>query len=131
MESGEIKSTGTGLKGIVSKFKKRSVIIGGIAFLLAVLVIGFILIIPSQNATRARLSAERDKKLEELTQLNIEKDTMQELSALVTSKEYLVRYLRRTHGYMFEGDIRLDLNDPNAEIPTPDPDVFPTADPTD
>lgn len=118
-------------KDFASRIKKPALITGVIALALVAVIVAVVLVIPSQNETRARLNAEREQRLEELTRLNIEKDTMQELSALATSKDYLIRYLRRTHGYMFEGDIRIDLSDPNAVIPTPDPRFFPADDPND
>lgn len=124
MEKSDQSNAVSSTKGFAYKLKRSVLITGVIALALVVIVVAIVLVIPSQNETRARLNAEREQRLEELTRLNIEKDTMQELSALATSKDYLIRYLRRTHGYMFEGDIRIDLSDPNAVIPTPDPRLF-------
>lgn len=110
-----------GLLERMARLPKRLIAVIGIASILFILLIAFILIFPKQSKTMRELSKKRDQMQEELRDLDIEKESLQELYSLSGSREYLIRYLRENQGYMFEGDIRIDLADPDAIIPTPDP----------
>lgn len=90
----------------------------------AVIVIAFIafaLVIPKLSVRQRQLEEERAFKQQELDELTLQKEFLQELSSLSESREFLVRYLRETQGYLMKGDIRIDLADPEAVIPTPVP----------
>ena len=116
---------------------KQPVMIALIAAALLVIVILFAVVMPTQSAELRRLEAERKAKEQELHNPLLQQETLQELSALIGNRDYLIRYLRETQGYMFPGDIRIDLDDPFAEVPTPGPrpnetplpTIAPTADP--
>ena len=69
-----------------------------------------------QNSTMSRLRAEREQcKLQEA---EIQQEGLEELNAYISSSEFLIRYMRETQGYMLDGDIRFDVDDPNAIITT-------------
>ena len=93
----------------------------GVGAVLAAILVMLAVVFPRQEATRRRLEAEREAKEKELLELELKKESLQELSALIGNRYYLMRYLREHQGYMFKGDIRIDLSDPNAVIPTPGP----------
>ena len=61
-----------------------------------------------QNSTMSRLRAEAE----------IQQEGLEELNAYISSSEFLIRYMRETQGYMLDGDIRFDVDDPNAIITT-------------
>lgn len=108
-----------------------------VALGLIVILVLLAVIFPRQDETAKRLEAERAAKEQELRELQLKKESLQELAALIGNRDFLIRYLREHQGYMYDGDIRIDLSDPNAEIPTPGPDIpatplptiAPTADP--
>ena len=93
---------------------KAIVFFGALAVLITVVVIR-----PKQIQRQKALEAERAKKQEELDALELEREYMQEIASQTESREYLIRYLRETKGYILDGDIRIDLADPYAPIPTP------------
>lgn len=117
------------VKGVISSVmrdKDGKLSFGALALIgtLTVLIcacIAFFVVFPGLNARRSKLEAERELKLRELDELTLQNEFLQELSSLSESREYLIRYLRETQGYIMNGDIRIDLADPNAVIPTPTP----------
>ena len=58
---------------------------------------------------------EQQRKLQEA---EIQQEGLEELNAYISSSEFLIRYMRETQGYMLDGDIRFDVDDPNAIITT-------------
>ena len=106
----------------------------GLAAILLLLSIVF----PKQDAVRRQLEEEQAAKEQELLELELKKQSLQELSSLLGNRNYLIRYLREHQGYKFPGDIRIDLSDDNAVVPTispapvktPEPTLIPTAAPT-
>ena len=78
-----------------------------------------------QNSTMSRLRAEREEQQRKLQEAEIQQEGLEELNAYISSSEFLIRYMRETQGYMLDGDIRFDVDDPNAIITT----SVPTAEP--
>ncbi len=68
-----------------------------------------------QNSTMSRLRAEREEQQRKLQEAEIQQEG---LNAYISSSEFLIRYMRETQGYMLDGDIRFDVDDPNAIITT-------------
>lgn len=91
-----------------------------VALGLAVILLLLSVVFPNQDRTRRRLEEERAAREQELLELQLEQQSLQELAALVGNRNYLIRYLREHQGYMYEGDIRIDVADPAAVVPTPD-----------
>lgn len=87
-------------------------------------------VFPRQDATRRRLEAERESRRQELLELQLEEESLQELAALMTNRDYLARYLREHQLYLKPGDIRIDLSSPDIVIPTPRPAEETTPEPT-
>lgn len=100
-------------------FKAIAVI--GVSVVLISALAAVLFVFPGQNERRRQLEQERAQKQRELNELLLQQEFLQELSSLTESREYLIRYLRETQGYILKGDIRIDLADPNAVIPTPKP----------
>ena len=71
-----------------------------------------------QNSTMSRLRAEREEQQRKLQEAEIQQEGLEELNAYISSSEFLIRYMRETQGYMLDGDIRFDVDDPNAIITT-------------
>lgn len=71
-----------------------------------------------QNSTMSRLRAEREEQQCKLQEAEIQQEGLEELNAYISSSEFLIRYMRETQGYMLDGDIRFDVDDPNAIITT-------------
>ncbi len=71
-----------------------------------------------QNSTMNRLRAEREEQQRKLQEAEIQQEGLEELNAYTSSSEFLIRYMRETQGYMLDGDIRFDVDDPNAIITT-------------
>ena len=71
-----------------------------------------------QNSTMSRLLAEREEQQRKLQEAEIQQEGLEELNAYISSSEFLIRYMRETQGYMLDGDIRFDVDDPNAIITT-------------
>lgn len=105
-----------------SKISKKAFYLG-LAFTAAgiALIITLLSMTGGQNSTMNRLEAERDEQQKKLLEAEIEREGLEELNAYISSSEYLIRYMRQTQGYMLDGDIRFDVDDPNAVIPTPQP----------
>ena len=101
-----------------------------VALGLAVILLLIAVVFPNQDKTRRRLEEERAAREQELLELELEQQSLQELAALIGNRNYLIRYLREHQGYMYEGDIRVDVADPAAVIPTPDYPYSPTSDPS-
>ena len=70
------------------------------------------------NSTMSRLRAEREEQQCKLQEAEIQQEGLEELNAYISSSEFLIRYMRETQGYMLDGDIRFDVDDPNAIITT-------------
>lgn len=111
--------------GETENSKKRSRIrvaaaIIGVAVALIAVVLVLVSIWHRQNATLRRLEEEKAAKQTELNEKELRKDSLQERLSVIGSRQYLIRYLREHHGMIFPGDIRIDVDDPNAVIPPPD-----------
>ena len=94
------------------------VIIGVLVILIAVsLTIG----IPDyqRKQERARqIELETEQKLAELAELELQYNTMSGKINYTASQEYLLRYAREYLGYLLPGDIRIDVDNPDAPVPT-------------
>ena len=94
------------------------VIIGVLVVLIAVsLTIG----IPEyqRKQERARqIELETEQKLAELAELELQYNTMSGKINYTASQEYLLRYAREYLGYLLPGDIRIDVDNPDAPVPT-------------
>ena len=94
------------------------VIIGVLVILIAVsLTIG----IPEyqRKQERARqIELETEQKLAELVELELQYNTMSGKINYTASQEYLLRYAREYLGYLLPGDIRIDVDNPDAPVPT-------------
>lgn len=124
-----------------NKPRKRTaymVIIGVLVILIAVsLTIG----IPEyqRKQERARqIELETEQKLAELAELELQYNTMSGKINYTASQEYLLRYAREYLGYLLPGDIRIDVDNPDAPVPTaqlplvtarPTPSLEPTGTP--
>ena len=104
-----------------NKHGKRTaymVIIGVLVILIAVsLTIG----IPEyqRKQERARqIELETEQKLAELAELELQYNTMSGKINYTASQEYLLRYAREYLGYLLPGDIRIDVDNPDAPVPT-------------
>ena len=94
------------------------VMIGVLVVLIAVsLTIG----IPEyqRKQERARqIELETEQKLAELAELELQYNTMSGKINYTASQEYLLRYAREYLGYLLPGDIRIDVDNPDAPVPT-------------
>lgn len=94
------------------------VIIGVLVIMIAVsLTIG----IPEyqRKQERARqIELETEQKLAELAELELQYNTMSGKINYTASQEYLLRYAREYLGYLLPGDIRIDVDNPDAPVPT-------------
>ncbi|MDD5981287.1 MAG: hypothetical protein PUC27_03925 [Clostridium sp.] len=94
------------------------VMIGVLVILIAVsLTIG----IPEyqRKQERARqIELETEQKLAELAELELQYNTMSGKINYTASQEYLLRYAREYLGYLLPGDIRIDVDNPDAPVPT-------------
>lgn len=116
-----LKTAASALRDKDGKLSFAAVALIGTSIVLIVAFIAFSLVIPGLSRRQRQLEEERALKQQELDELTLQKEFLQELSSLSESREFLVRYLRETQGYILKGDIRLDLADPEAVIPTPIP----------
>ena len=80
----------------------------------AVIVMGILLFFGTraQQSKEAELEAEKLKRQEQLEKLQLEYENIEARIEYVKSDEFLMRYAREKWGYMLEGDIRFDLNNP-------------------
>lgn len=110
---------------------KKGRLICVLAAAVAVLVTGILLILntKAQQAKKAELEAERQKQQEKLEQLKLECESKEELIEYVKSDEFLLRYARENWGYLPEGDIRFDVNNPDLPKPAAVNDADETAAP--
>ena len=94
------------------------VLIGVLVILIAVsLTIG----IPEyqRKQERARqIELETEQRLAELAELELQYNTMSGKINYTASQEYLLRYAREYLGYLLPGDIRIDVDNPDAPVPT-------------
>ena len=94
------------------------VMIGVLVILIAVsLTIG----IPEyqRKQERARqIELETEQRLAELAELELQYNTMSGKINYTASQEYLLRYAREYLGYLLPGDIRIDVDNPDAPVPT-------------
>ncbi len=116
-----LKTAASALRDKDGKLSFAAVALIGTSIVLIVAFFAFSLVIPGLSRRQRQLEEERALKQQELDELTLQKEFLQELSSLSESREFLVRYLRETQGYILKGDIRLDLADPEAVIPTPVP----------
>ena len=59
-----------------------------------------------------------EQKLAELAELELQYNTMSGKINYTASQEYLLRYAREYLGYLLPGDIRIDVDNPDAPVPT-------------
>ena len=94
------------------------VMIGVLVILIAVsLTIG----IPEyqRKQERARqIELETEQRLAELAELELQYNTMSGKINYTASQEYLLRYAREYLGYLLPGDLRIDVDNPDAPVPT-------------
>lgn len=119
------------------KPRRRRVYYIAIAVLAVLIAVTLLVVIPEaerRTAQAREIEKAKQQKLEELRALELKLDTMQGKIQYTESEEYLLRYAREYLGYMLPGDIRIDVENPNAPIPTaqlPLVTAKPTAIPTD
>lgn len=117
--------------------RRRRVYYIAIAVLTVLIAVTLLVVIPEaerRTAQAREIEKAKQQKLEELRALELKLDTMQGKIQYTESEEYLLRYAREYLGYMLPGDIRIDVENPNAPIPTaqlPLVTAKPTAIPTD
>lgn len=117
--------------------RRRRVYYIAIAVLTVLIAVTLLVVIPEaerRTAQAREIEKAKQQKLEELRTLELKLDTMQGKIQYTESEEYLLRYAREYLGYMLPGDIRIDVENPNAPIPTaqlPLVTAKPTAIPTD
>lgn len=116
--------------------RRRSYYIA-IAVLAVLIAVTLCIVIPEAERRTAQaneIEKAKQQKLEELRALELKLDTMQGKIQYTESEEHLLRYAREYLGYMLPGDIRIDVENPNAPIPTAQLPLVtskPTAVPTD
>ena len=94
------------------------VIIGVLVILIAVsLTIGSPEYQRKQERAR-QIELETEQKLAELVELELQYNTMSGKINYTASQEYLLRYAREYLGYLLPGDIRIDVDNPDAPVPT-------------
>lgn len=101
--------------------RRRRVYYIAIAVLAMLIVVTLFIVIPEaekRTAQAKEIEKAKQQKLEELRALELKLDTMQGKIQYTESEEYLLRYAREYLGYMLPGDIRIDVENPNAPIPT-------------
>jgi hypothetical protein len=121
MKKNLLKNLSSAMRDKDGKLSFAAIALIGTSLVLAVAFITFAVVIPGLGKRRQKLEEERALKQQELDELMLQKEFLQELSSLSQSREFLIRYLRETQGYILKGDIRLDLADPDAVLPTPVP----------
>lgn len=93
----------------------------GVLPAVAIIAIGFVFAYFTYQAHMEKtrqIEEETAKLLEELYELECKRETLEDMIEYSESEEYLIRYAREHLGYMLEGDIRFDVNDPDRPIPT-------------
>lgn len=101
--------------------RKRRIYYMAIAVLAVLIVVTLCIVIPETERRTAQaneIEKAKQQKLEELRALELKLDTMQGKIQYTDSEEYLLRYAREYLGYMLPGDIRIDVENPNAPVPT-------------
>ncbi|MCH5278224.1 MAG: hypothetical protein J1E60_00350 [Christensenellaceae bacterium] len=83
-----------------------------------VLIVVLLSVIPAQREKLRELEEEKQRLTAQLNELLLKYDGMEEMLEYTGSVEFLLRYARENLGFMLEGDIRVDVDDPNAPIPT-------------
>ena len=91
------------------------VIIGVLVILIAVsLTIG----IPEYQRKQERARQIELEAEQKLAELELQYNTMSGKINYTASQEYLLRYAREYLGYLLPGDIRIDVDNPDAPVPT-------------
>ncbi len=101
--------------------RRRRIYYIAIAVLAVLIAVTLFIVIPEAERRIAQaneIEKAKQQKLEELRALELKLDTMQGKIQYTESEEYLLRYAREYLGYMLPGDIRIDVENPNAPIPT-------------
>ena len=101
-------------------FLRSTLMLAAMAALLALILSITIPIYRSHNEKRAELEAEKAARLEELHELELKYSTLSGMVNYTDNEEYLLRYAREYLGYMLPGDIRIDVDNPSAPVPTPE-----------
>lgn len=85
----------------------------------AVIIMGVFLFfgIKTQRSAASELETVRQERQEQLDKLKLEYENIEARIEYVKSDEFLMRYAREHWGYMNEGDIRFDLNNPKLPEP--------------
>lgn len=101
-------------------FLRTVLMLAAMAALLVLILSITIPIYRSHNEKRAELEAEKAARLEELHELELKYSTLSGMVNYTDNEEYLLRYAREYLGYMLPGDIRIDVDNPSAPVPTPE-----------
>lgn len=106
-------------RSVLKNKKTRWLLIAAAAAAVIITGVFLFLNIKTQRSKADELEAERQKRQEQLEKLRLEYENIEERIEYVKSDEFLLRYARENWGYLPEGDIRFDVNDPHL----PDPAV--------
>lgn len=93
----------------------------GILLLIALIAVSLLVGIPKYKqkiAQAEELEKQKQEKLAELAELEAQYNTLDGKINFTDSQEYLLRYAREYLGYMLPGDIRIDVENPEAPVPT-------------
>lgn len=104
-----------------NKPRKRTAYMVIIGVLVILIVVSLTIGIPEyqRKQERARqIELETEQKLAELAELELQYNTMSGKINYTASQEYLLRYAREYLGYLLPGDIRIDVDNPDAPVPT-------------
>lgn len=92
-----------------------------IGVLAALIVVSLSLGIPQYRKKQEmakQIELETEQRLAELAELELQYNTMRGKINYTASQEYLLRYAREYLGYLLPGDIRIDVDNPDAPVPT-------------
>ena len=104
-----------------NKPRKRIAYMVMIGVLVILIAVSLIIGIPEyqRKQERARqIELETEQRLAELAELELQYNTMSGKINYTASQEYLLRYAREYLGYLLPGDIRIDVDNPDAPVPT-------------
>lgn len=104
-----------------NKPRKRIAYMVMIGVLVVLIAVSLTIGIPEyqRKQERARqIELETEQRLAELAELELQYNTMSGKINYTASQEYLLRYAREYLGYLLPGDIRIDVDNPDAPVPT-------------
>lgn len=103
------------------KFKSGLRYYVAILLLIILIAVSLIVGIPEYKkkiAQAEEIEKQKQEKLAELAELEAQYKTLDGKINFTDSQEYLLRYAREYLGYMLPGDIRIDVDNPEAPVPT-------------